>query len=268
MANGIVHERKHDQAWHLNVEQRVVHAPFDAQAVPEPDLLDFHVLPGQVQFRPQAQGLSRRVVEHRAQQGGQADEQPVSRPWIAMEQRRYRLKRVEEEMGMKLALQEREAGLAELTREAPGLDLLLLPGLRMLHGRRREEDQEVDERDAEEGADQVHGGRHERRELGQIPPRLAALPDQADGAQRDPVRDEDQDHAEHVRAEKAPCAESFALDAPVEGEDHRGEKGPRYQASHLGHDQLLPGEARQQSLENPGQGQASEDQETESQAVP
>ena len=174
MANGIVH-KQNDQAGHLNIEQGVVHAPFDAQAVPEPDLLDFHVLPGQLQLGPQAQGLSGRVLEHRAQQGGQADEKLVGRSGIAMEQRRYRLERVEEEMRMKLALQEGEAGLAELTREPPRLNLLLLPGLSMLHGR-RQEDQEVDEGDVEEAAEQILCCRNQRGELRCIPPRHAALP--------------------------------------------------------------------------------------------
>ena len=80
---------------------------------------------------------------------------------------------------MELALQQREAGFGELTREPPGLDLLLLPGLRVLHGLGPEQDQEVDEGDVEEGAEQILGRRHERAELRRVPPRHAASPDQS-----------------------------------------------------------------------------------------
>jgi hypothetical protein len=51
-----------------------------------------------------AQGLPRRVLEHRAQQVRQADQESVGGGGVAMEQRRDRLDGVEEKMGMELTL--------------------------------------------------------------------------------------------------------------------------------------------------------------------
>ena len=170
---------------------------------------------------------------------------------------------------MKLALQQGEAGFTELTGEPPRLDFLVLAGLRVLHGRGPEEDQEVDEGDTEEArpADSVWSGRTPRVGTA-FHPEIEQFQIRHDGAQDEPVGDEDQDHADQMRGQEAPGAEPCPLDPPVQGEDHRGEKGPGHQASRLGQHQLLPGLSRQHSLENPGQGQAPEDQETESQAVP
>ncbi len=146
MADGVLHEREHDEARHLDIEQRLVHAPLDVKAVPEPGLLDLQVLAGQLQLRPEAQRLPGGIVEHRPQEAGQSNQESVGGRGIAVEQRRDRLEGVEEEVGMELPLQQREAGFAEMTREPPGLDFLLLAGLRVLHGRGPEEDQEIDER--------------------------------------------------------------------------------------------------------------------------